>query len=266
MKLKNTILLAATLTSLTAGANAATLLFADNFNESPANELASTFNDNLAATQSGTIVAGGPISYTVSGTGNAAQHSNGGNQLTLANFGDGNAGRVSLNNNFATQANSLDLAVVFSVQVKSITNFASDTSEWVSFSVGSSQNQFITGGVAGALFRANGGTEAWIGGSSAAGPTWNADDYITITLSGTGGVGSAFDGGGTVATMQIGSTNIGTFTISQQSDAFVNFWASSPGGNFGVGNFDNLSVTAIPEPGAALLGGLGLLALLRRRR
>lgn len=29
---------------------------------------------------------------------------------------------------------------------------------------------------------------------------------------------------------------------------------------------DNLSVTAIPEPGAALLGGMGMLALLRRRR
>lgn len=29
---------------------------------------------------------------------------------------------------------------------------------------------------------------------------------------------------------------------------------------------DNISVTAVPEPGAALLGGLGLLALLRRRR
>lgn len=29
---------------------------------------------------------------------------------------------------------------------------------------------------------------------------------------------------------------------------------------------DNISVTAIPEPSAALLGGLGLLALLRRRR
>jgi hypothetical protein len=30
--------------------------------------------------------------------------------------------------------------------------------------------------------------------------------------------------------------------------------------------FDNLSITSIPEPGAALLGGLGMLALLRRRR
>jgi hypothetical protein len=30
--------------------------------------------------------------------------------------------------------------------------------------------------------------------------------------------------------------------------------------------FDNLSITAIPEPSSALIGGLGLLALLRRRR
>ena len=30
--------------------------------------------------------------------------------------------------------------------------------------------------------------------------------------------------------------------------------------------FDNLSITSIPEPSAALLGGLGMLALLRRRR
>jgi MYXO-CTERM domain-containing protein len=29
---------------------------------------------------------------------------------------------------------------------------------------------------------------------------------------------------------------------------------------------DNASLTTIPEPSAALLGGLGLLALLRRRR
>jgi uncharacterized protein (TIGR03382 family) len=32
------------------------------------------------------------------------------------------------------------------------------------------------------------------------------------------------------------------------------------------GEIDNLSVSLIPEPGAALLGGLGLLTLLRRRR
>jgi hypothetical protein len=29
---------------------------------------------------------------------------------------------------------------------------------------------------------------------------------------------------------------------------------------------DNFSLTAVPEPSATLLGGLGILALLRRRR
>ena len=43
-----------------------------------------------------------------------------------------------------------------------------------------------------------------------------------------------------------------------------------PAGTLNSGRFegeiDNLSVSLIPEPGAALLGGLGLLTLLRRRR
>ncbi len=39
---------------------------------------------------------------------------------------------------------------------------------------------------------------------------------------------------------------------------------SGPRSSFAI--IDNVSLTAIPEPSAALLGGLGLLALLRRRR
>ncbi|HEX7262412.1 MAG TPA: PEP-CTERM sorting domain-containing protein, partial [Luteolibacter sp.] len=33
-----------------------------------------------------------------------------------------------------------------------------------------------------------------------------------------------------------------------------------------AGGFDEVAFSSIPEPSAALLGGLGLLALLRRRR
>ncbi len=48
--------------------------------------------------------------------------------------------------------------------------------------------------------------------------------------------------------------------------ASFKFTATNPGADRFGGSIDNLSVSLIPEPGAALLGGLGLLTLLRRRR
>lgn len=253
--------------TLASPATAVTLLFADNFNEGTPNEVAESFNNNLAGTQSGTIVAGGPITYALIGSGNATQHSNGGNQLTLANFPGqfgNNVGRVSLNYNFATQANALDQALVFSFQIKDVFSF-DDPSEWVSFTVGETQLPFITEGSAGALFRINGGTQLWTSGTGTVGPSWAPNDYITITLSGADGNSSAFNNGGSIANIKIGSTDAGTFTLSQQTNAYLTFSSSSPS-SFGGGNFDNLSVSAVPEPSAALLGGLGALALLRRRR
>jgi hypothetical protein len=43
------------------------------------------------------------------------------------------------------------------------------------------------------------------------------------------------------------------------------YWASRTTTN-GVGVYDNLNISIVPEPSAALLGGLGALLLLRRRR
>jgi hypothetical protein len=43
-------------------------------------------------------------------------------------------------------------------------------------------------------------------------------------------------------------------------------WTAATSGNYSTFNGAQIEVTAIPEPSAALLGGLGLLALLRRRR
>ncbi len=262
MDLKNTSLSALVALTLADPSSAATLLFADNFNDDP-NNVAATFNDNLASTQSGTI---GVTSYTIgSGTGNAVQHSNS-SEMLLADFNGSNVGRVSLNNNFASQANALDQVLVFSFQLKTVSGFT-DSTEWGSFTVGSSQNPFITGGTAGILFRQNGGTESWVGGSNATGPSWSADDIITVTLSGTGGVGSAFDGGGSVANIKVGGTDVGTWTLAQQTDAYLTFGiagGASPGA--AIFKIDNLSVNAIPESSTALLGGIGLLALLRRRR
>jgi MYXO-CTERM domain-containing protein len=266
MKTKTTSLAALAAFTLAGPASAATLLFADNFNESPANDIAATFNDNVAGTQSGSI---GTTTYTVSGSGYSTQHSNGGTQMTLATFPSEfgpTFGRVSLNHDFAANANAADQALVFSFTLKNVFGYAGDTSEWVSFTIGSTQMPFVTGGYAGAIFRANGATQSFADGAGVGGtPAWAANDVVTITLSGTGGVGSAFDGGGTVATIQLGANNIGTFTLGQKSAAYLTF--SAGGANiFGGGEFDDLSVTLVPEPGAALLGGLGMLALLRRRR
>ena len=51
--------------------------------------------------------------------------------------------------------------------------------------------------------------------------------------------------------------NVSTFSVRGNEDDI---------GTTGTSRFGNFEVTAIPEPTTALLGGLGLLALLRRRR
>lgn len=58
------------------------------------------------------------------------------------------------------------------------------------------------------------------------------------------------------------------FDNSFQLDAgttAIRFESLTNGGN-GIAHLDKFTITAIPEPSAALLGGLGLLLLLRRRR
>jgi len=244
--------------------SATTLLLSDNFNDNPNNSV-SSFNDNLASTQSGTLAT---TSYSTQGANWTAQHSSGG-YLLVATSNDGNGnGSVSLNNNFANQANAANQALQITFNFVGVDSYA-DTSRWVQFNVGNSQNLDVGNATVGAgvLFRVSGATQLLSGGSGIGGGTWSANDLVTITLTGTGGVGSAFNGNGSEATISIGGTNYGTFTLAQQTNAFLTFSAFNYGlDQFGVGRFDNLNVTLVPEPGAALLGGLGTLALLRRRR
>jgi hypothetical protein len=266
MKMSFTPLAAFALILWAGSASAATLLLADHFNESTANEVTSSFNNNLSATQTGTLAT---TTYNIgSGGGNEAQHSNGAKQLTVANITS--YGNVSVNNNFATQANAANLPLQISFNIVNVFGYAGDTTRWVQFNVGNSQNLAVNNGAAmvGVLFRVNGGTQTFNSGTNVGGePSWSQNDLVTITLSGTGGIGSAFSSNGTEASVQIGSNNIGTFTLAQQSNAYLTFSAFNFGNDqFGGGEFDNLSVSLIPEPSAALLGGLGLLALLRRRR
>jgi len=248
--------------------HATTLLLADNFDDNP-NGASWDFNNNLASTQTGTLATPSPVTYSVQGWNWVSQHSNGGRLLVATSpWGEGN-GSVSLNNNFATQANAANQALQISFNLHEVGGYG-NTTKWVQFNVGNSQHLDVGNGTVGVgvLFRVNGEAGALSGGGGIGTPvTWAADDLITITLSGTGGVGSAFNGNGSQATISIGAFNYGTFNLAQQSNAYLTFSAYNYSNDeFGLGTFDNLNVSLVPEPGVTLLGGLGMLALLRRRR
>ncbi len=59
----------------------------------------------------------------------------------------------------------------------------------------------------------------------------------------------------------LGGYIFGTFTATAETQSFTERFQETSSGQMNA-----LVVTAIPEPSAALLGGLGVLALLRRRR
>jgi hypothetical protein len=73
--------------------------------------------------------------------------------------------------------------------------------------------------------------------------------------------------GNTIAIDQSGGTGNEIIKYAYNTGASTTFTmtvTTDPGD--GLHNYAFANVTAIPEPSTALLGGLGLLALLRRRR
>jgi hypothetical protein len=95
----------------------------------------------------------------------------------------------------------------------------------------------------------------------------NFSKAIKVQFS-TTGTGGAF-GGDVDITLANGANTVSaqTFAIPSITANAVKFTITSRAG--GPGNYVGLSevkFSAIPEPGSALLGGLGLLMLLRRRR
>lgn len=272
MKLRTIPLAVLAAFTIAGPASAATLLFADNF-DSGVNNVANVFSNNVASSQSGSI---GTTNYAVTGYGGSqtwvAQH--GGSIATISNspgYEGGNfyTGNASLNNNFATQANATNEVLQISFNILNVYNSAG--ANWVQFNLGNSQSLNVTDATVGLgmLFRINQGTQTFSGGGAIDSDSYVDGNLVTILLSNTAGTGSAFNGNGSVAKVNIGGTDVGTYTLAQQTNAYVTFggFVTGTGGEQVVGEFDNLSVSAIPEPGAAtLLGGLGMLALLRRRR
>ncbi len=239
---------AAALALAISSAAAQTTLFSDHFNTGT-NRQGAAFNTNIALSQAGTLAT---QAYTVQGSDWRVQH---GDSMILSNspafFGVADVGNVSLPNVFAAQANATNLPLQIRFKVIDVVDSGAGADAWVQFNVGSAPNANITDGSVGLgiLFRANQLTQTFSGGSSIDSGVYPDDKMVTITLSGTGGVGSAFNGNGSEATVTVDLQEPVVYTLAQQSAAFVTFGGFQP--NYGqmVGYFDDLSISLVSSSG-----------------
>jgi hypothetical protein len=253
-------------------ANAAVLL-TDNFNTNggrPFDNIGpGSFNDFLSSDQGGTLAT-----VTYSGSSSHPSASGGfyysihGYQGALYLEGADNS-KVGLNHNFAANANSLGQALKIDFNL-SVGGGGTTAAEGVSFAVGNNAiaSYNSVGNKFSSFFLAGGqtGTKQYAAGSEIGNTITFVDgDLFTYVISNAAGTGSAFDGSGnSVVKFYVNNALEQTFTglTFGANDGFINLEAA---GNVN-GFYDNLSIQTIPEPSAALLGGIGLLALLRRRR
>lgn len=263
MKIKKNILLAAALTSLTVGANAATLL-------------------TPGATQ---------VEYTL-GEGGLGWAAN------LQTDASGNGRTMALGGNDGTWAGgALAPGSTGSIFVNSTTNVGNGgTQAYVMNNTTGMASDFQV-----SIFLATPGTFGGANSDNGPGYVFTVGD---LSLRASGDVPtqnitySAFVGSNQVGTITVGGGEIQTGLLVQKVGNTFSFWTSLDtgaswtqqgsdltdataginwagthlfikpgGGNQYSGYADNFKVVAaIPEPSTALLGGLGMLALLRRRR
>jgi hypothetical protein len=253
--------LAALAAFIIAGPVSAAVLFTDNFdatsNQTPNHQITNPGRQGgtlatLGYLQAGNVQIGNTTNYP------ANTPSDAGDDMLLAFTGS-----AYVNYNFSNQ--TLPLAITFRGLVDSGSN---EPSFWVAFSVGDNTVQWVNGAsVSSILFRANGGTQLFDNGSATVGvsgfaPGMDAWTDYKVVLSDTAGTGSAWGTGGSRADYYSNGSFLGTMAISQltASEGYIGF------SSYDIVGIDDLKIETIPEPGAALLGGLGMLALLRRRR
>lgn len=151
------------------------------------------------------------------------------------------------------------------------TTISPTTGTWLSFGFSNSSapsaigNFTDLGGLGTMAYRANGDIDQWAGVGS--GNERAPDDVL-------------FTGNRTLTvTLDLrnhnGTNNFGSVSFSDSVEGVFGSYNYAANQNFNSillstastsGSYSALSLTQIPEPSAALLGGLGLLALLRRRR
>jgi hypothetical protein len=249
-------------------ANAAVLL-TDNFNTNggrPFDNIGpGLFNDFLSSDQGGTLAT---VTYSGSSSHPSAS---GGFYYSIHGYlgalyleGADNS-KVGLNHNFATNAISSGQALKIDF---TLTVGSNETSgEGVSFALGNSAlaDYDSTGNKFSSFFSTNGQTGYAAGTQIGTTIPFTNGDLFTYVISNAAGTGSAFDSSGnSVVKFYVNNVLQQTYTglTFGTNDGFINMEAT------GIVNglYDNLSIQTIPETSTALLGGLGLLALLRRRR
>ncbi len=172
-----------------------------------------------------------------------------------------------INHDFSNETDLLEIS--FRGLVSSVENTGANN--WVSLIVGNAAGApFVnSANVAAILFRANGATEEWNRGNSAAGASSAAPGFdvwtdYKVVLSDTAGTGSAFAGNGSKAAYYVNGSLLGTLNITQLNagDGYIGFGADR------IVGYDNVKIATIPEPSSVIagIGGLAGLGLVRRRK
>ena len=253
--------MAATLASFTIGANAATVLYSENFDGE--GTAGNAYDDgttpeinvgSIGVLQSTGISQGGNAEDTAWSTTTSV-----GPAVNGLRFGpEGNY-------NWATGSNSAAILSAGGFSISFDYTFAQDATQWVGVRVGSGPENIAinaAGVTFGALARGNGQMETFDDGSSngygtaTTGAPRSAQFNYAFT---SWAFGSTVTFTGIVDGIEV-ATDTFTWDVSDDMKIVI---AGAVNGTL----VDNFQVsTIIPEPSTALLGGLGLLALLRRRR
>jgi autotransporter-associated beta strand protein len=263
-------------------------------------------NKNLASTGGVFTTASGRYSSITAltlnpGTGVTRTYSgaitNGANNMTLTKTGLGTQVLSGTNTySGATNVNAGTLVVDGSISTSSLTTVASGGTLGGTGTVGktviNSGGTLAVGTSPGTMtftntLGLNGTTVMEIDGTAGAGVNPNGHDFINLTGAGAAGVltyggsmtldiGVVFGSGSYSWNLFDFASETGGFTSISLADQYSGSLTDAGGGVWGLSSGFNtwqftestgvLGLTVVPEPRAALLGSLGMLMLLRRRR